>query len=49
MLSLGIALPTNPPRDGFFLVRSRLFDIARVLVRLKHVARVIMNLNHSAM
>jgi hypothetical protein len=29
--------------------RSRLFEIARVLVRLNHVARFVIDANHSAM
>ena len=38
------------PRGGFlFRAALRLFEIARVLVRLDHVARFIVNANHSIM
>jgi hypothetical protein len=37
------------PRGGFLFHASRLFELARVLVRLDHVADVIINTDLSAM
>jgi hypothetical protein len=34
---------------GFCFARSRLFEIARVLVRFDHVTGIIVNVNHSGM